>query len=144
MKKIRVRKDRNPRYAEALNIASENNKLLKENADENFNNVVDLADIKTDLKRLSKTIVTRNDNLTDAYIRISGRYWNLLTRLEAREARLELVTTQLKNYVPDHWLFEDESSSEDNTNEEPEPEPNLRTDEHQLEFDFDSALETKH
>ena len=30
MKKIRVRKGRNPRYTEALNIASENNKLLKE------------------------------------------------------------------------------------------------------------------
>jgi len=142
MKKIRVRKDRNPRYAEALNIASENNKLLKENANENFNNVVDLADIKTDLKRLSKTIVTRNDNLTDAYIRISGRYWNLLTRLEAREARLELVTTQLKNYVPDHWLFESESDEEDNTKEE--PEPTLKTDEHQMEFDFGSAFETKH
>ncbi len=109
---------------------------------EDEGDVVDLADIKTDLKRLSKTIVARNDNLTDAYIRISGRYWNLLTRLEAREARLELVTTQLKNYVPDHWLFESESDEEDNTKEE--PEPTLRTDEHQMEFDFGSAFETKH
>ena len=144
MKKIRIRKDRNPRYAEALNIASENNKLLKENANENFNNVVDLAAIKVDLKTLTNNTTIRNEKLTDAYLKISSRYWELINRLANRESRLDLVTQQLKNYVPEHWLFEDESSSEDNTNEEPEPEPNLRTDEHQLEFDFDSALETKH
>jgi hypothetical protein len=136
MKKIRVRKGRNPRYAEALNIASENNKLLKENANENFNNVVDLADIKSDLKRLSGKVVERNENLTDAYIKLSSRYWDMINRLQSREARLDLVTTQLKNYVPDHWLFESESDEEDNTKEEPDPK--------QMEFDFGSKLETKH
>ena len=137
MKKIRVRKGRNPRYTEALNIASENNKLLKENANENFNNVVDLADIKSDLKRLSGRVVQRNENLTDAYLKLSSRYWDIINRLESREARLDLVTNQLKNYVPDHWLFEvEQTDSEDNTNEEPEPK--------QMEFDFGSGLETKH
>ena len=144
MKKIRVRKGRNPRYIEALNLGYANNKLLKENANENFNNVVDLAAIKVDLKTLTNNTTIRNEKLTDAYLKISSRYWELINRLANRESRLDLVTQQLKNYVPEHWLFEDESSSEDNTNEEPEPEPNLRTDEHQLEFDFDSALETKH
>ncbi len=31
----RIRKDRNPRYAEALNLAEENNKLLRDNSFQN-------------------------------------------------------------------------------------------------------------
>ena len=137
MKKIRVRKGRNPRYTEALNIASENNKLLKKQVDHNFNNVVDFAAIKLDLKTLLNNTTTRNEKLTDAYLKLSARYWDMINRLASRETRLDLVTQQLKNYVPDHWLFEDEQTdSEDNTNEEPEPK--------QMEFDFGSGLETKH
>jgi len=50
------------------------------------------------------------------------------------------VTQQLKNYVPDHWLFEEDSAddAEDN-NSEPEPEPQ------QMEFDFGEEFKlTKH
>ena len=64
----------------------------------------------------------------------------MLNRLEARESRLDLVTQQLKNYVPDHWLFEEEDSAtgaEDN-NSEPEPDP-------QMGFDFGDEFKlTKH
>ena len=59
------------------------------------------------------------------------------------EARLNLVERQLKDYVPDHWLFQEDE--EPNNTEEEEPEPvTLRTDKDQLEFDFGSFLETKH
>lgn len=140
MKKIRVRKGRNPRYIEALNLGYANNKLLKENANENFNNVVDLAAIKVDLKTLTNNTTIRNEKLTDAYLKLSARYWDMINRLEAREARLDLVTQQLRNYVPDHWMFEDEDSTtdaEDNSSE-PEPEP-------QMEFDFGKEFKiTKH
>lgn len=140
MKKIRVRKGRNPRYIEALNLGYANNKLLKENANENFNNVVDLAAIKVDLKTLTNNTTIRNEKLTDAYLKLSARYWDMINRLEAREARLDLVTQQLRNYVPNHWMFEDEDSTtdaEDNSSE-PEPEP-------QMEFDFGREFKiTKH
>ena len=140
MKKIRVRKGRNPRYIEALNLGYANNKLLKENANENFNNVVDLAAIKVDLKTLTNNTTIRNEKLTDAYSKLSARYWDMINRLEAREARLDLVTQQLRNYVPDHWMFENEDSTtdaEDNSSE-PEPEP-------QMEFDFGKEFKiTKH
>ena len=140
MKKIRVRKGRNPRYIEALNLGYANNKLLKENANENFNNVVDLAAIKVDLKTLTNNTTIRNEKLTDAYLKLSARYWDMINRLEAREARLDLVTQQLRNYVPNHWMFEDEDSTtdaEDNSSE-PEPEP-------QMEFDFGKEFKiTKH
>ena len=139
MKKIKVRKGRNPRYIEALNLGYANNKLLKENANENFNNVVDLAAIKVDLKTLTNNTTIRNEKLTDSYIKLSGRYWDMLNRLEARESRLDLVTQQLKNYVPDHWLFEEDSAgdAEDNSSK-PEPDP-------QMGFDFGEEFKiTKH
>ena len=134
---MKLRKDRNPRYTEALNIASENNKLLLENANENFNNVVDLAAIKVDLKTLTNNTTIRNEKLTDAYLKISSRYWELINRLANRESRLDLVTQQLKNYVPDHWLFADEAAANEEDNEDPEPEPK------QTEFDF-GGYELKH
>ena len=138
MKKIR--KGRNPRYQTALDLAKTNNNILKKQIDHNFNNVVDLAAIKVDVQTLTNNTVARNERLTDAYIKLSSRYWSMLNRLEAREARLDLVTRQLKNYVPDHWLFEDDSAgdAEDN-NSEPEPEPQ------QLGFDFGEEFNsTKH
>ena len=138
MKKIR--KGRNPRYQTALDLAKTNNNILKKQLDHNFNNVVDLAAIKVDVQTLTNNTVARNERLTDAYIKLSSRYWSMLNRLEAREARLDLVTRQLKNYVPDHWLFEDDSAgdAEDN-NSEPEPEPQ------QMEFDFGEEFKpTKH
>ena len=138
MKKIR--KGRNPRYQTALDLAKTNNNILKKQLDHNFNNVVDLAAIKVDVQTLTNNTVARNERLTDAYIKLSSRYWSMLNRLEAREARLDLVTRQLKNYVPDHWLFEEDSAgdAEDN-NSEPEPEPQ------QMEFDFGEEFKpTKH
>ena len=137
MKKIR--KGRNPRYQTALDLAKTNNNILKKQLDHNFNNVVDLAAIKVDLQTLTNNTVARNERLTDAYIKLSSRYWSMLNRLEAREARLDLVTQQLKNYVPDHWLFEEDSAddAEDNK-EEPDPEPR------QPEFDFWGGIPTKH
>ena len=135
MKKIR--KGRNPRYQTALDLAETNNSILKKQIDHNFNNVVDLAAIKVDLQTLTSSTVIRNEKLTDAYLKISARYWDLINRLAARESRLDLVTQQLKNYVPDHWLFEEDSAgdAEDN-NSEPEPETQ------QMEFDFGEEFKT--
>ena len=145
MKKIR--NGRNPRYQEALNLAETNNSILKKQVDHNFNNIVDLAAIKVDVQTLTNNTVARNERLTDAYIKLSSRYWSMLNRLEARESRLDLVTQQLKNYVPDHFLFEEDSAddAEDNSSE-PEPEPqSLRIDEHQRVFDFGEEFKiTKH
>ena len=105
---MKLRKNRNPRYQTALGLAETNNGLMKQQTDHNYNTVLELADIRTDLKRLTNNTLIRNEKLTDSYIKLSGRYWDMLNRLEARESRLDLVTQQLKNYVPDHWLFEDE------------------------------------
>ena len=144
---MKLRKNRNPRYQTALDLAKTNNNILKKQVDHNFNNIVDLAAIKVDVQTLTNNTVARNERLTDAYIKLSSRYWSMLNRLEARESRLDLVTQQLKNYVPDHWLFEEDSAddAEDN-NSEPEPEPkSLRIDEHQMEFDFGEEFKiTKH
>ena len=142
---MKLRKDRNPRYQTALDLAQTNNNLLKKQVDHNFNNVVDFAAIKVDLKTLINNTTVRNEKLTDAYLKLSARYWDMINRLAAREARLDLVTQQLKNCVPDHWLFEDEDSttnSEDN-NSDPEPE-SLGADKHQMDFDFGSEFKTKH
>ena len=141
---MKLRKNRNPRYQTALDLAKTNNNILKKQVDHNLNNIVDLAAIKVDLQTLTNNTVIRNERLTDAYLKLSARYWDMLNRLEARESRLDLVTQQLKNYVPDHFLFEEDSTddAEDNNNE-PEPE-SLRTDKHQTEFDFGSEFKTKH
>ena len=144
---MKLRKNRNPRYQEALNLAKENNVLAKKQTEHNFQNILNLSNLDSEvmriggnLKKLTNSTLTRNEKLTDSYITLSGRYWVMLNRLEARKARLDLVTRQLKNYVPDHWLFEEESAgdAEDN-NSEPEPEPQ------QMEFDFGEEFKpTKH
>ena len=56
----------------------------------------------------------------------------MLTALEARNSRIELLEKELKDYVPDHWIFADEDSNEDEDNISDEPDPD------QLEFDFDT------
>ena len=137
---MKLRKNRNPRYQTALDLAETNNDLMKQQTDHNFKTVLELADIGTDLKKLTNNTLIRNEKLTDAYLKLSTRYWDMINRLEARESRLDLVTQQLKNYVPDHWLFEEDSAgdAEDN-NSEPEPEPQ------QLGFDFGEEFNsTKH
>ena len=137
---MKLRKDRNPRYQTALDLAETNNNLMKQQTDHNFKTVLELADIGTDLKKLTNQTLIRNERLTDAYLKLSARYWDMLNKLTSRESRLDLVTQQLKNYVPDHWLFEEEDSAtgaEDN-NSEPEPDP-------QMGFDFGDEFKlTKH
>ena len=138
---MKLRKDRNPRYQTALDLAETNNDLMKQQTDHNFKTVLELADIGTDLKKLTNNTLIRNEKLTDAYLKLSTRYWDMINRLTSRESRLDLVTQQLKNYVPDHWLFEDEDSAGDaeNNNSEPEPEPQ------QMEFGFGEEFKpTKH
>tara|TARA_B110001454_G_C12621068_1_gene392864 strand:+ start:545 stop:958 length:414 start_codon:yes stop_codon:yes gene_type:complete len=137
---MKLRKNRNPRYQTALDLAETNNSILKKQVDHNFNNIVDLAAIKVDVQTLTNNTVARSERLTDAYIKLSSRYWSMLNKLEARESRLDLVTQQLKNYVPNHWLFEDDSTGDaEDDNSEPEPEPQ------QMEFDFGEEFKpTKH
>ena len=136
MKKNRyVRPNRNPRYQQSLDLAEENNKLITEN---NFQNVLAVSNlesevtrIKQQISKLAQNVFPRNEKLTDAYLRMSGRYSDMVNILRSREDRIELLERELRNYVPDHWLFADEAAAdeEDNT-EEPEPEPE------QTEFDF--------
>ena len=137
---MKLRKNRNPRYQTALDLAETNNSILKKQVDHNFNNIVDLAAIKVDVQTLTNNTVARSERLTDAYIKLSSRYWSMLNKLEARESRLDLVTQQLKNYVPNHWLFEDDSTGDaEDDNSEPEPEPQ------QMEFGFGKEFKpTKH
>ena len=137
---MKLRKNRNPRYQIALDLAETNNGLMKQQTDHNYNTVLELADIRTDLKRLTNNTSIRNEKLTDAYLKLSSQYWGLLNKLENREARLDLVTQQLKNSVPDHWLFGDEDSAADaeENSSEPKPDP-------QLGFDFGEEFKiTKH
>jgi|TARA_R110002012_G_scaffold75750_2_gene191328 hypothetical protein len=131
MKKIR--NNRNPRYQEALNLAEENNQLLKDN---NFQNVLAVSNLESEvtrikgyLERLAGNIIPRNEKLTDAYLKLTCRYTDMVSLLRTREDRLDLFERELKNCNPDHWLVTDE---EENNDEEEEPEPESK----QLEFDF--------
>jgi len=68
---------------------------------------------------------------------MSGRYSDMVNILSRREDRIDLLERELKNYVPDHYLFEDdaaEDETEDNT-DEPEPE--------QQEFDFGQIIKRR-
>ena len=136
MKKNRyVRPNRNPRYQQSLDLAEENNKLITEN---NFQNVLAVSNlesevtrIKQQISKLAQNVFPRNEKLTDAYLRMSGRYSDMVNILRSREDRIELLERELRNYVPDHWLFADEAAAdEEDSTEEPEPEPE------QTEFDF--------
>jgi|TARA_Y100000031_G_scaffold124334_1_gene140091 hypothetical protein len=138
---MKLRKDRNPRYQTALDLAETNNGLMKQQTNHNYNTVLELADIRTDLKKLTNNTLIRNEKLTDAYLKLSARYWDMLNKLTSRESRLDLVTQQLRNYVPDHWMFEDEDSTGDAEDNKKEPEPEH---ENQIEFDFGTEFKTKH
>ena len=115
----KVRKGRNPRYQEALNLAEENNKLLTDN---NFQNVLAVSNLESEIKRISDSvakladnIVPRNERLTDAYVKMSGRYSDLVQILSAREDRINLIERELKLNFPHHWIFK-EDEDEDLTN----------------------------
>ena len=135
MKKSRyVRPNRNPRYQQALDLAEENNKLITDN---NFQNVLAVSNlesevtrIKQQMSKLAQNVFPRNEKLTDAYLRMSGRYSDMVNLLRTREDRLELLERELRNYVPDHWLFADAATDEEDNTEDPEPEPET------TEFDF--------
>jgi|TARA_R110001592_G_scaffold108023_1_gene302100 hypothetical protein len=135
MKKIR--NNRNPRYQEALNLAEENNQLLKDN---NFQNVLAVSNLESEvtrikgyLERLAGNIIPRNEKLTDAYLKLTCRYTDMVSLLRTREDRLDLLERELKICNPDHWLVaEDDSEENADAAEEDEPEPESK----QLEFDF--------
>jgi len=142
MKKIR--NNRNPRYQEALNLAEENNALAKKQTEHNFQNILNLSNIDSEItrigfniKKLALNVVPRNERLTDAYIKMSGRYSDMVNILSRREDRIDLLEKELKNYVPDHYLFAEDAAEdepEDNT-DEPEPE--------QQEFDFGEIIKRR-
>ncbi len=144
MKKIR--NGRNPRYQEALNLAEENNVLAEKQTDHNFQTVLNLANIDSEiarmggnLKKLVNNVIPRNERLTDAYIKLAGRYSDMVNLVRTREDKIELLEKELKNYCPEHWLFAEEDS-EDNAEEaedEPEPEPE------QQEFDFGEVIKRR-
>jgi len=138
MKKIR--NNRNPRYQEALNLAEENNALAKKQTEHNFQNILNLSNLDSEvmriggnLKKLVNSIIPRNYKLTDAYVKLAGRYSDMVNLVRSREDKIVLLEREFKNYVPEHWLFA-EDDSEDNAADavaaEDEPEPE------QMEFDF--------
>jgi hypothetical protein len=134
MKKIR--NGRNPRYQEALNLAQENNVLAEKQTDHNFQTVLNLANIDSEiarmggnLKKLVNNVIPRNDRLTDAYIKLAGRYSEMVNLISMREDRIDLLERELKNCDPEHWLFAEEDSEDNAAEAEDEPEPDQ-------EFDF--------
>tara|TARA_B100000795_G_C22724194_1_gene408733 strand:- start:699 stop:1139 length:441 start_codon:yes stop_codon:yes gene_type:complete len=144
MKKIR--NNRNPRYQESLNLAEENNVLAEKQTEHNYQTVLNLASIdsevariRSNVKNLVESIIPRNYTITDAYIKLAGRYSDMVNLLRTREDRLDLLERELKNCDPDHWLIAEEDS-EDNAEEaedEPEPEPE------QQEFDFGEVIKRR-
>ena len=142
MKKIR--NNRNPRYQESLNLAEENNVLAEKQTEHNYQTVLNLADIDSEITRLNQNIkkialnvLPRNERLTDAYIKLTGRYSDMVNVLSRREDRLDLLEKELKNYVPDHWLFANDDSEDNAAEAEDEPEPE------QQEFDFGEVIKRR-
>jgi len=141
MKKIR--NNRNPRYQESLNLAEENNALAEKQTEHNYQTVLNLAKIDsevtrigTNLKKLVESIIPRNYTVTDAYIKLAGRYGEMVNLVRTREDRIDLLERELKNYVPEHWLFADDAADDDEE-DEPEPEPE------QQEFDFGEIIKRR-
>lgn len=144
MKKIR--NNRNPRYQESLNLAEENNVLAEKQTEHNYQTVLNLANIDSsvtriaaNLNKLVESIIPRNYTVTDAYIKLAGRYSEMVNLVRTREDRIDLLERELKNCDPDHWLIAEEDS-EDNAEEaedEPEPEPE------QQEFDFGEVIKRR-
>ena len=142
MKKIR--NNRNPRYQEALNLAEENNEKLEKQIDHNYQTVLSLADTNSEITRLNKNfknialnVLPRNERLTDAYIKLTGRYSDMVNVLSRREDRLDLLEKELRNYAPDHWIFANDDSEDNAAEAEDEPEPE------QQEFDFGEVVKRR-
>jgi len=131
-----VRPNRNPRYQQSLDLAEENNQLLKDN---NFQNVLAVSNLESEvtrikgyLERLAGNIIPRNERLTDAYLKLTCRYTDMVGLLRTREDRLDLLERELRNCNSDHWLFAEEDSEDNADAAEEEPEPESK----QSEFDF--------
>ena len=140
----KIRNNRNPRYQEALNLAEENNEKLEKQIDHNYQTVLSLADTNSEITRLNQNVkkialnvLPRNERLTDAYIKLSGRYSDMVNVLSRREDRIDLLEKELKNYVPEHWLFADDDSEDNAAEAEDEPEPE------QQEFDFGEVVKRR-
>ena len=100
MKKIR--NNRNPRYQESLNLAEENNVLAEKQTEHNYQTVLNLASIdsevariRSNVKNLVESIIPRNYTITDAYIKLAGRYSDMVNLLRTREDRLDLLELSL-------------------------------------------------
>ena len=106
--------------------------VLKIQTAHNYGTRNRLITLNKKLNVLTDEVVPRNGRLVDAYLKLSHRYWSMLSALEARNSRVELLERELKNYVPDHWIFEDEYSDDEEDNVSDEP------DDDQLEFDFET------
>lgn len=126
----KIRKGRNPRFQRAINLAKDTHDLVKAEVIAGYNTHKKLKDIDEKVSSLNDQLVPRNGRLTDAYLKLSHRYWGMLNTLEARNSRVELLEKELRDYVPDHWLFAEEETDdeEDNVSEDPD----------QLENDFDT------
>ena len=133
----KIRKGRNPRFQRAINLAKDTHDLVKAEVIAGYNTHKKLKDIDEKVSLLNDQLVPRNGRLTDAYLKLSRGYWSMLNILRARTKRLikqnsrvELLEKELRDYVPDHWLFAEEETDdeEDNVSEDPD----------QLENDFDT------
>jgi len=144
MKKIR--NNRNPRYQESLNLAEENNVLAEKQTEHNYQTVLNLANIDSsvtriaaNLNKLVESIIPRNYTVTDAYIKLAGRYSEMVNLVRTREDRIDLLERELKNCDPDHWLIAEEDSEDNADEEEDEPEPEPE----QQEFDFGDVIKRR-
>ena len=140
----KIRNNRNPRYQEALNLAEENNEKLEKQIDHNYQTVLSLADTNSEITRLNQNVkkialnvLPRNERLTDAYIKLTGRYSDMVNVLSRREDRLDLLEKELRNYAPDHWIFANDDSEDNAAEAEDEPEPE------QQEFDFGEVVKRR-
>ena len=140
----KTRNNRNPRYQEALNLAEENNEKLGKQIDHNYQTVLNLANIDSsvtriaaNLNKLVESIIPRNYTVTDAYIKLAGRYSEMVNLVRTREDRIDLLERELKNCDPDHWLIAEEDSEDNAEEAEDEPEPE------QQEFDFGEVIKRR-
>ena len=116
----KIRKGRNPRYQRAINLAEETHDLVKAEVVAGFNTHKKLKSIDEKVSSLHDQLIPRNGRLTDAYLILSHKYWGVLNTVEARNSRVELLEKELRDYVPDHWLFAEEETDdeEDNVSED--------------------------
>ena len=71
------------------------------------------------------------------FLRIMDSSGDMVNVLSSREGRIDLLEKELKNYVPDHWLFAEDDSEDNAAEAEDEPEPE------QQEFDFGEVVKRR-